>query len=121
MFMLVFDSTSCPDYVHPHVYLALSNFVVPVVIGGSNVRELIPPGSYIDGNQYQPRKLAEYLIDARGALYEHFFWWHAKYQLHQIRQPYCALCDQLRHKRKQRKHKSFQRWWRKYKCPERTE
>lgn len=121
MFLLVFESTSCADYVHPHVYLALSNFIVPVLIGGSNVRGLIPPDSYIDGSQYHSRQLAEYLLEAGGALYEHFFWWHSQYQLHQIRQPYCALCDQLRSKSIKRKHESFQRWWRKYKCPERRE
>lgn len=120
--MLIFEPTACRDYVHPHVYLALSNFIVPVLIGGTNLHEHLPPHSYIDGSRLlHPHVMANFLVEVANYMYEQYFWWHAQYQLHQIKQPYCTLCDQLRRKRKHRKPEIFQRWWRKHQCSDRIQ
>lgn len=123
-FMLIFDPSSCPDYVHPQFYMALENFVVPVLIGGSNLTKLAPPGSYISSLEYSsPKILAERLkkLAKDPKLYEQFFWWHSKYQLQKITQPYCRLCHQLQHKRRQRQPDMFLHWWTQYQCSNRTD
>ncbi|XP_034482407.1 alpha-(1,3)-fucosyltransferase C-like [Drosophila innubila] len=119
-FMLIFEPSSCPDFVHSQVYMALTNFVVPVVISNGDISQLLPPGSYISGNDFLiPERLAQYLIKigSQSHLYEQFFWWHSKYLLHQIRQPYCSLCKELKKPRRERKPEEFQKWWTQYKCP----
>ncbi|XP_034482354.1 alpha-(1,3)-fucosyltransferase C-like [Drosophila innubila] len=126
-FMLIFDPSSCPDYVHPQFYMALDNFVVPVLIGGSNLTNLAPPGSYISSSEFNsPKCLAEHLnkLAKEPQLYEQLFWWHLKYQLQKIRQPYCTLCHQLRRiqrrQRRQRQPDMFRHWWTQYQCSNRT-
>lgn len=120
--MLIFETTACRDYIHPHVYLALSNYIVPVLIGGTNIEGQLPRHSYIDGRRLaHPQVLANYLVQVADHSYVQYFWWHGKYQLHQIKQPYCLLCDQLRRKHKQRKPDIFLRWWGKHKCSDRIQ
>ncbi|KAL7732754.1 hypothetical protein ACLKA6_005897 [Drosophila palustris] len=119
-FMLVFEASACPDFVHSQVYMALANFVVPVVISSGDISQLVPPGSYVSSDDFSvPERLAQYLIKvgSQPHLYEQFFWWHSKYQLHQIRQPYCSLCAELKKPRRERKPEEFQKWWTQYKCP----
>ncbi|TDG47356.1 hypothetical protein AWZ03_006215 [Drosophila navojoa] len=119
-FMLIFESRRCPDYVHPHFYTALANFVVPVLIGGGNLSQLVPPGSYIsDEDFHSPFELAQHLqmISSQPLLYEQFFWWHSKYAISYNKQPYCALCKQLRSSRRQRISVEFVQWWTVYQCP----
>ncbi|KAM8709508.1 hypothetical protein ACLKA7_016331 [Drosophila subpalustris] len=127
-FMLIFDPSSCPDYVHPQFYMALDNFVVPVLIGGSNLSHLAPPGSYISSSDFSsPKILAEHLIQLakEPQLYKQFFWWHSKYQMQRIRKPFCTLCHQLqtRQKRRQRQpdKQMFRHWWTQYQCSNRTD
>ncbi|XP_030565398.1 alpha-(1,3)-fucosyltransferase C-like [Drosophila novamexicana] len=123
-FMLIFDPSACPDYVHPQLYIALSHFVVPVMIGGGNLSSLLPAGSYISSADFSsPKKLAAYLeqLSNEPRQYEQFFKWHANYWLHKNRQPYCALCHRLRQPRHPRQPKDFLNWWTGYQCTNRTD
>ncbi|KRF84036.1 alpha-(1,3)-fucosyltransferase C [Drosophila virilis] len=120
-FMLIFEPSRCPEYVHPQFYMALANFVVPVLIGGGNLSELVPPGSYISADNFlSPFELSEHLmlLSSRPELYAQFFWWHSKYQIHKIKLPYCALCHQLRQEQRQRPPFEFLQWWTIYQCPD---
>ncbi|KAH8370875.1 hypothetical protein KR093_005282 [Drosophila rubida] len=123
-FMLVFQTTSCPDFMHSHIYMAMMNFVVPVVIGTGNISQFVPPGSYINGAEFtSPRKLAQFLINVgqEPHLYEQYFWWHSKYNIYQIRDTqsstsYCAICAELRKPRRHRQPEEFFKWWTQHKC-----
>ncbi|XP_034109477.1 alpha-(1,3)-fucosyltransferase C [Drosophila albomicans] len=123
-FMLIFDPSVCPDFVHPQFYMALANFVVPVLIGGSNLTQLAPPGSYISSQQFNsPKDLAQHLkqVAEEPMLYEQFFWWHSKYRLQQIKQPYCELCHRLQQQpRPHRNPDAFLQWWTQYQCSNST-
>ncbi|KAH8370876.1 hypothetical protein KR093_005281, partial [Drosophila rubida] len=122
-FMLIFDPSYCPDYLHPQFYTALDKFVVPVLIGGSNLTHLAPPDSYISSSQFSKAKdLAMYLIDLGQdpARYEKFFWWRSKYQLQKAIEPYCKLCQELKKPRQHRNPDSFLHWWTQYQCSNRT-
>ncbi|EDV96421.1 GH16239 [Drosophila grimshawi] len=125
-FMLIFETSTCPDYVHPQLYTAVVNFVVPVVIGGGNLSQLVPPGSYISGGDVgTPKQLAEHLVElsSQPQLYEQFFWWHSMYRLHKSPHPLCALCRQLGREvpRRERQPGEFLKWWTGYQCPNRTD
>ncbi|XP_034109184.1 alpha-(1,3)-fucosyltransferase C-like [Drosophila albomicans] len=118
-FMLIFEPTSCPDFVNSHILEAMLNFVVPVVISPGNISQLVPPGSYIDGADFvSPERLAQFLIkvSAESHLYAQYFWWHSKYQLNQIREPYCSICAALKKPKRQRQPEEFSKWWTQYKC-----
>ncbi|ALC42848.1 FucTD [Drosophila busckii] len=57
-FMLVFESSTCPDYLNPQFFMALTNYVVPVVLGGGDLSHIAPPGSYISADDfYSPQQL----------------------------------------------------------------
>ncbi|EDV96420.1 GH16238 [Drosophila grimshawi] len=119
-FMLIVEASYCPDYVHPQFYLALANYVVPVLIGGTNISQLAPPNSYINADQFHtPKDLAAHLIwlSTQPDLYEQYFWWHSKYQIQLNRQPYCHLCRRLRENREVNPATEFVYWWTQYKCP----
>ncbi|XP_030380272.1 alpha-(1,3)-fucosyltransferase C [Scaptodrosophila lebanonensis] len=127
-FLLIFESTACPDYIPPQFYVALNNYVVPVIIGSINLGKLVPEGIYILGSQFaSPRDLAEYLngLEGYSEQYNNFFWWHLKYQLMPNNLPYCDLCRVLRGAQglqiSQRYHSDvgneFRQWWTDYQCP----
>ncbi|KAH8302646.1 hypothetical protein KR044_009259 [Drosophila immigrans] len=119
-FLLIFEPTACPDFVHPQIYMAMKNFMVPVVISPGNISHLLPPGSYISGDVdfLAPERLSQFLIKVgdQPHLYAQYFWWHSKYYIHQIEDPYCAICDVLRKPKRQRQSMQFFKWWTKYKC-----
>ncbi|KAH8302647.1 hypothetical protein KR044_009260, partial [Drosophila immigrans] len=122
-FLLIFDPSVCPDYVHPQFYTALEMFVVPVLIGGSNLTQLAPPGCSISSHQFSsPKELAQHLRELAEdpVQYEQYFWWHFKYQLQKNRQPYCELCQRLKQPRHRRSPDSFLDWWTQYQCANHT-
>ncbi|XP_034657574.1 alpha-(1,3)-fucosyltransferase C [Drosophila subobscura] len=97
-FMLIFEPSACPDFVHPQFYQALDKFMVPVLIGGGNLTNLVPPGSYINSRDFATAKqLVEHLkaLMAQPELYQRYFWWHSKYKLRSTFEPYCSLCHLL--------------------------
>ncbi|TDG47357.1 hypothetical protein AWZ03_006216 [Drosophila navojoa] len=123
-FMLIFESSECPDFVHPQIYKALAHYVVPVIIGRGNVSGLIPPGSYISSADFEtPEMLAIHLekLSNDPLQYERFFDWHSKYRIHKNRHPYCALCRQMRKLRQLVPSDKFLNWWTGYQCPNRTD
>ncbi|XP_022214254.2 alpha-(1,3)-fucosyltransferase C [Drosophila obscura] len=98
-FMLIFEPSSCPDYVHPQFYQALDKFMVPVLIGGGNLTNLVPPGSYISSRDFATAKhLVKHLkaLMDQPVLYQRFFWWHSNYKLRATLEPYCQLCHLLK-------------------------
>ncbi|KAH8234621.1 hypothetical protein KR032_000744, partial [Drosophila birchii] len=124
-FMLIFDSTACPDYVPQQVYTAMNNFVVPVLIGGGNVSHLVPPQSYISNRDFpDPKDLVAHLKRLMDATeeYQRYFWWHSLYKLRRTSLPYCQLCLHLKLPQEERNMEispsiDFADWWSKHQCP----
>ncbi|KAH8232759.1 hypothetical protein KR038_007986 [Drosophila bunnanda] len=126
-FMLIFDSTACPDYVPTQMYIAMHNFVVPVLIGGGNLSHLVPPQSYISSRDFpNPKELVAHLKHLMNATeeYQRFFWWHSLYKLRRTSLPYCQLCSYLKLTQEERRLETaspvdFGNWWSTYQCPKR--
>nr|CAJ42066.1 alpha 1,3-fucosyltransferase [Drosophila simulans] len=128
-FMLIFEPSACPDYVPPQMSMAMDKLMVPVLIGGGNLTNLVPSHSYISSQDFAtPQDLILHLKDlANNPLeYRRYFWWHSIYRLRKTSQPYCALCSLIQqapggHEVRQRAYSSgFINWWTKYQCPNRS-
>ncbi|XP_020801708.1 alpha-(1,3)-fucosyltransferase C-like [Drosophila serrata] len=122
-FMLIFDSTACPDYVPTHMYTAMHKFMVPVLIGGGNLNNLVPAQSYISGRDFpNPKDLVAHLkyLAKTPKEYKQYFWWHSLYKLRRNSVPYCQLCSLLQQPPEERRiETSFAKWWSRYQCPKR--
>ena len=47
-FYLSFENSICEDYVTEKVWKILQLHVVPIVLGGADYKDILPPHSYID-------------------------------------------------------------------------
>ncbi|KAI8039007.1 alpha-(1,3)-fucosyltransferase C [Drosophila gunungcola] len=130
-FMLIFETSACPDYVPPQMYMAMDKLMVPVLIGGGNLTNLVPQQSYIRGLDFStPKDLVRHLKDLVNDReeYKRFFWWHSIYKLRQTYQPYCALCSLIQKPAEERQigqgssKLAFIKWWTsaEYQCPNRS-
>jgi len=50
--MLIFETSACPDYVPPQMSMAMDKLLVPVLIGGGNLTNLVPSHSYIAARSF---------------------------------------------------------------------
>ena len=69
---LSFENSLCADYITEKRWLALTVYVIPVVLGGGNYYAMLPPHSYIDVKDFaSPKDLAIYLkkLDGNDTLY----------------------------------------------------
>ncbi|XP_017060260.1 alpha-(1,3)-fucosyltransferase C [Drosophila ficusphila] len=128
-FMLIFEPTACPDYLPPEMYMAMDKLLVPVLIGGGNLTNLVPHHSFISSRDFStPRELVAHLKDLANdpEEYRRYFWWHSLYKLRQSAQPYCALCSLIQQNPEERQigqgssKLAFIDWWTEYHCPNRS-
>ena len=62
-FYVAFENAICPDYVTEKFFRTMKLPLIPIVMGGDNYRQLAPPGSFIDVNNFRSvRALTEYLL-----------------------------------------------------------
>ena len=99
-FYLAFENSICADYFTEKVKTPLRmGGIVPVVMGGANYSELLPPHSYIDVMDFpSPRALAEYLnkLDNNDTLYSEYFEWLGHYRIiDYLNNFHCGLCEYL--------------------------
>ena len=83
-FYFSFENSVCESYVSEKLYKVLFHDVVPVVLGGADYKEMLPPNSYIDvANFSSPRLLAEYLhrVSNDDALYDSYFAWKSSFSV----------------------------------------
>ena len=99
-FYLSFENSFCESYISEKPYKILDHDIVPVVLGGGDYKEMLPPNSYIDvANFSSPRLLAEYLhrVANDDALYDSYFAWKNSFKLvggsGQVAA--CTLCEFL--------------------------
>uniref|UniRef100_A0A182SWT6 Fucosyltransferase n=1 Tax=Anopheles maculatus TaxID=74869 RepID=A0A182SWT6_9DIPT len=96
-FYLSFENSLCVDYVTEKLYNALSHNIVPVVFGGADYNRFMPPGSYIDVQDYGTvNELVDYLryLVDNPSEYVRYFWWKQYYALENTNY-YCDLCTKL--------------------------
>ena len=101
-FYLAFENSICTDYVTEKFFEILKRRIIPVVYGGADYSRIAPPYSYIDARQFEPKELADYLIqlDANETLYNEYFLWKDYYQVEagqelMVRRGFCHLCQKL--------------------------
>ncbi|CAL4102815.1 unnamed protein product, partial [Meganyctiphanes norvegica] len=58
-FYLAFENNMCNDYITEKVWNPMEFGMVPVVYGGANYSHFLPPHSYIDATNMQPKELAQ--------------------------------------------------------------
>ncbi|GAB0087878.1 Alpha-(1,3)-fucosyltransferase C [Sergentomyia squamirostris] len=118
-FYLSFENSLCTDYVTEKVFNIMQYYIVPVVYGGANYSQHLPPHSYIDANDFNTAtELAQYLkyLTENSEEYMKYFWWKKYYKTVVNRRVYNNLCDKLYdltntaevlHK----SHTSIKNWW----------
>uniref|UniRef100_A0A182FLK0 Fucosyltransferase n=1 Tax=Anopheles albimanus TaxID=7167 RepID=A0A182FLK0_ANOAL len=102
-FYLSFENSLCVDYVTEKLYNALVHNVVPIVYGGADYTRFLPPGSYIDVQDYaSPKELVDYLLHLIKNPHEYvkYFWWKEHYvavnrEARATFAAWCHLCEKL--------------------------
>ena len=103
-FYLAFENTYCKEYMTEKVFKILQDhiYTVPVVRGSGPYEGVLPPGSYINADDFESAEhLAEYLtkLDNNDTLYLEYFKSRRDYQCVNhctINNPFlCRICDSL--------------------------
>ena len=103
-FYLSFENTYCKEYMTEKVFKILQDhiYTVPVVRGSGPYEGVLPPGSYINADDFESAEhLAEYLtkLDNNDTLYLEYFKSRRDYQCVNhctINNPFlCRICDSL--------------------------
>ena len=99
-FYLSFENALCRDYVTEKAFNALKLNTIPIMFGGADYDQYLPPHSYIDALQYpDPGDLAHHL---HSLLHDHdqfqsYFSWRPHYDVlsYDSVPDNCDLCSQL--------------------------
>ena len=93
-FYLSFENSLCVDYLTEKIWKILRLNIVPVVLGGADYKEILPPNSYIDVRDFRsPKELANYLyeLNSNDQLYRQYFKWKQYFQIFLIN-AFCQFC-----------------------------
>ncbi|XP_052900689.1 alpha-(1,3)-fucosyltransferase C [Anopheles moucheti] len=115
-FYLSFENSLCVDYVTEKLYNALKHNIVPIVFGGADYNRFMPPGSYINVQDYGTvSELVDhlrYLVD-NPIEYVKYFWWKEHYALENTNS-YCDLCVKLHSvnaRERVQYYRNIKAWW----------
>ncbi|KAJ2941168.1 hypothetical protein O0L34_g10402 [Tuta absoluta] len=114
-FQMVTEDSMDEDYVTEKLVKVLQIVVIPIVVGGANYSRFLPPGTYLDSQAFDMKKLGaiiNYLIQNKPT-YTYFFDWknHYAYNI-RPRNYVCDLCAKLNEKSDSSESiKHFRRWW----------
>lgn len=125
-FYLAFENSLCEDYATEKMWNPLHDGMVPVVYGGVQYSDILPPHSYVDATKLTPLQLANLLssIASSPQLYGRYHLWR-KYWKVVLTPPLCELCVKLHTKaqegsngglRHQSHHNLTEWWWNLNKC-----
>ena len=99
MFYLAFENSHCQDYFTEKVVHPLRYNMVPITMGRTDYSKHLPPGSYIDVDDYSPKQLADKLehLKKYPDEYMKYFQWKKDYEMQQDdrKMGYCKLCEIL--------------------------
>lgn len=112
-FYLSFENSICRDYVTEKVVNALDNDAVPIVFGGANYDNFLPPHSYVDAGKLSPQQLALTVknLIANEVEYLKYFWWKKYYWHNDDIPPFCKLCEMLHDNSIDSKSYRIHDWW----------
>ncbi|KAI5651363.1 glycosyltransferase family 10 (fucosyltransferase) c-term domain-containing protein [Phthorimaea operculella] len=98
-FYIALEDFVTEDYVSSEVLRAYNNFAVPIVYGGANYSWFLPPGSYLNARELEPRSLAKKigLAVSNPDVYAEYFKWRHLYRItsNEEHHPFCQLCEML--------------------------
>ena len=83
-FYLSFENAFCADYITEKVWNILKLDIVPVVRGGGDYKAALPPGSYINVEDFSSVKaLADYLLmlSKNDVMYRQYFEWKKHFEV----------------------------------------
>ncbi|XP_042888437.1 alpha-(1,3)-fucosyltransferase C-like [Penaeus japonicus] len=111
-FYLAMENNVCDEYMTEKLYNPLVYNLVPVVWGGSNYEQFLPPNSYIDARGYHPKELAQLLqkLKADPVAYGKYHVWRGFWEA-RVGGNLCELCYRL-HADKEEKHYTDIGLWR---------
>ena len=114
-FYLSFENSICKDYMTEKVKNPLTNFMVPIVLGGANYEVLLPKHSFINVRFYTPQTLAKYLIEVGSnyTIYNSFFEWRKDYVVYNRSTTFCNICEALNINKRPKTYKDVEAWWNK--------
>ncbi|XP_049878441.1 alpha-(1,3)-fucosyltransferase C-like isoform X3 [Pectinophora gossypiella] len=117
-FYMALENTITADYVTEKVLHGLQNDVVPIVRGGANYSRFLPPGSYLDSQEYSTKQLAakmNFLMNSPLEYLEYFKWKSSyKYRDDAYKDAVCSFCEMLNNQtiiKQQSVFKHLRRWW----------
>ena len=94
-FYLSFENSLCTDYITEKVWNILKLNVVPVVRGGGDYKATLPPGSYINVEDFSSVKaLADYLLmlSKNDVMYRQYFEWKKEFEVVSGNSLFCQVC-----------------------------
>ncbi|XP_071524419.1 alpha-(1,3)-fucosyltransferase C-like [Panulirus ornatus] len=93
LFYLAFENAACDAYVTEKLWMPLIHGIVPVVLGGANYSNFLPPNSYIDALSLTPEELGRLLakLQANPEEYARYHLWRGFWRA-TLRPPLCELC-----------------------------
>ncbi|XP_020290110.1 alpha-(1,3)-fucosyltransferase C-like isoform X2 [Pseudomyrmex gracilis] len=123
-FYLSFENSFCDDYVTEKVMNPLRYNIVPVVYGGANYSQFIPPNSYVNALDFDsPKELATYLkyLSRDLSRYQSFLQWKKYYRVNGgTKRAVCTLCEVLHKQKEPKMYLTLSDWYEKEKCPIQT-
>ncbi|CAG9112859.1 unnamed protein product [Plutella xylostella] len=116
LFYLAFENSLATDYVSEKVLNAYHYLTVPIVYGMANYTRFLPPGSYINGLELGPKRLAAAMNSAfeNRTQYYSYFSWHNHYTIednYKNANVACDLCAKLNTNNRTERTRHFRRWW----------
>ncbi|XP_060806470.1 alpha-(1,3)-fucosyltransferase C-like [Amyelois transitella] len=113
-FQLVLEDAMCEDYVTEKVVKSLMHFTIPVVFGSANYTRFLPPGSYINFQEFGLKKfgaLIDYLMKTPQNYGFLFDWKNHYFYSIRPRSYICDLCTKLNENGNITPQRHFRRWW----------
>ncbi|XP_072945707.1 alpha-(1,3)-fucosyltransferase C-like [Epargyreus clarus] len=115
-FQLVLEDYITEDYVTDRIVKAMTHLAIPIVLGTLDYASFMPPGSFINSQHLDIKKLGaiiDYLIK-NPKTYEFFFDWKNHYfYTPRSRSHFCDLCTKLNSNNSitHRSYKHLRKWW----------
>ena len=120
-FYISAENAVCQDYVTEKISNALNKEIIPIVYGGLDYEQRMPPHSHIDITKFEsPEKLAQYLKEliANESEYWKYFEWKMKYRRIGASKEslMCALCEKLHDPNYHKVYPDIVKWWKGDSC-----
>ena len=118
-FYLSFENSLCEQYVTEKFFRRMDQKVVPIVMGKAHYRQMAPPHSHINVQDFHnPKELADYLrhLDKSQEDYLSYFWWKDHFRVRPGKDCFekmmCRLCEKLNSELTPQSYNDMTSWWR---------